>query len=188
MNFRCKFRHHRSIPRPRFSIRVQNFGDLATFSDDFCILYSEFPPYFYFRFVWPTDLDTPHASTPTSIIPTKFEVDMTIHCRVIACLSADTSRDFVTLTFDLLTLNTCCAWRVTLPTSIPSLKTLRLSLLDFWVITFPVGYHWKCVRGHRMRRITSPVCRGSKTITFLVCWTPICLFTMQLRWLYDKSN
>ena len=46
----------------------------------------------------------------TSIISTKFEVDMTIHCRVtgIAFLSADTSRDFVTLTFDLLTLNSCC--------------------------------------------------------------------------------
>jgi len=51
MNFRCKFRHRRSIPRPRFPVRVQNFGDLATFSVDFCILYAEFPPYFYFRFV-----------------------------------------------------------------------------------------------------------------------------------------
>ena len=51
MHFRCKFRHRRSIRRPRFSIRVQNFGDLATFSVDFCILYSECPPYFYFRFV-----------------------------------------------------------------------------------------------------------------------------------------
>jgi len=167
MNFRCKFRHRRSIRRSRFPVRVQNFGDLATFSVDFCILYSECPPYFYFRFVWPlglesiphvdnsqqvwslyghslpsysvfvcwyvtwpgdlffcpwtvvirvqnfsdlatfsvhfyilysesppyfyfrfvwpTDLESiPHASIPTSIIPTKFEVDMTIHCRVIA--------------------------------------------------------------------------------------------------------
>ena len=31
MNFRCKFRHRHSIRRPRFPIRVQNFGDLATF-------------------------------------------------------------------------------------------------------------------------------------------------------------
>ena len=37
----------------------------------------------------------PYASTPTSIILTNFEVDMTIHCRVIAFLSADTSRDLV---------------------------------------------------------------------------------------------
>ena len=74
MNFRCKFRHRRLIRRPRFPVRVQNFGDFATFSIDFCILYAECPPYFYFRFVWPTDLESiPHASTPTSIIPTKFE-------------------------------------------------------------------------------------------------------------------
>jgi len=37
MHFRCKFRHRRSIRRPRFPVRVQNFGDLATFSVDFCI-------------------------------------------------------------------------------------------------------------------------------------------------------
>ena len=33
MNLRCKFRHHRSISRPQFPVRVQNFGD--TFSVDF---------------------------------------------------------------------------------------------------------------------------------------------------------
>ena len=32
MNFRCKGRHHRSIRRARFPIRMQNCGDLATFS------------------------------------------------------------------------------------------------------------------------------------------------------------
>ena len=35
MYFRCQFRHRRSIRRPRFPIRVQNFGDLATFYVDF---------------------------------------------------------------------------------------------------------------------------------------------------------
>ena len=35
INFRCKFRHRRSIRQPRFPISVQNFGDLATFSVDF---------------------------------------------------------------------------------------------------------------------------------------------------------
>ena len=79
MNFWCNIRHCRSIRRPRFPVRVQNFSDLATFSVDFCILYAECPPYFYFRFVWPTDLQSiPHASTPTSIIPTKFEDRTTI--------------------------------------------------------------------------------------------------------------
>jgi len=139
MRFRCKFRHRRLIRRPRFSTGVQNFGDLATFSIDFCILYSECPPYFYFLFVWPTDVESiPHASTPTLIIPTKFEVDMTIHCRVTTFLSADTSRDVVTLTFDLLTFNSCRAWRVTWPTLPPSLKTLRLFAHELRVITVPI--------------------------------------------------
>ena len=53
------------------------------------------------------------ALTPTLIIPTEFEVDMTIHCRVTAFLSGDTSRHLVTLTFDLLTLNSCHTWRIT---------------------------------------------------------------------------
>jgi len=83
--FRCKLRHRRSIRRRRFPIRVQNFRAWAMFFVDFCILRAECPPYFNFRFVWPTDLERiPHASTSTSIILTKFEVDMTIHCRVIA--------------------------------------------------------------------------------------------------------
>jgi len=127
VNFRCKFRHRRSIRRPRFPLRVQNFGDLATFSVDFCRLYAEYPPYFYFRFLWPTDLESiPHASTPTSIIPTKFEA----------------------------------------PTPIRS-----------WVMSYN-GSHWLALemrtRPLRMRRITWPVSRGSKTITFLESTTPIC--------------
>jgi len=50
---------------PDFLPECQNFGDLATFSVDFCILYAEWPPYFYFWFFWPTDLECiPHASIP----------------------------------------------------------------------------------------------------------------------------
>jgi len=115
MNFRCKFRHRRSVRRPRFPITVQNFSDLATFPLILAFfICAKCPSYLYFRFVWPTDLESiPHASTPTSIIPTKFQVDMTIHYRVRAFLSADTSRDLVTLTFDPLTLNSCRALRVT---------------------------------------------------------------------------
>jgi len=189
MNCRCKYRHCCSIRRPRFPVRVQNFGDLATFSVDFCILYSECPPYFYFRFVWLTDLKSiPHASTPTLIIPTKFEVDMTIHCRVIAFLSADTSHDLVTLTFNLLTLSSCHTWRVTWPTLPPSLKTLRLFVHELRVITVPIDYLWKCVRGHCACAESRPVSRGWKTITFLESPTPICLFTIRLWWLYDESN
>jgi len=140
MNFWCKCRHRRSICRPRFPVRVQNFGDLATFSIDFCILYAECPPYLYFRFVWPTDVESiPHASTPTSIIPTKFEA----------------------------------------PTPMRS-----------WVMSYNVS-HWLLLkmrtRPLRMRRITWPVSRGSKTITFLESPTPICLFTVLLLLGYDDD-
>ena len=152
---------------PDFLLGCKNFGDSALFYVNFCILYSECPPYFYFRFVGPTDLESkPRASTPTLIIPTKFEVDMTIHCRVIACLPTDTSRDFVTLTFDLLTLNSCCAWWVTLPTLLPSLKTLRLSVLDLshnvsrWL---PLKMR---TRPLLMRRVTWPCVGGQKQLHF----------------------
>jgi len=85
MNFRCKYKHRRQIRRPRFPARVQNFGDLATFFVDFYILYAECSPYSYFRFVWPTDLESiPHASTPTSIIPTKFEAPTPIRSSVMS--------------------------------------------------------------------------------------------------------
>ena len=127
---------------PDFLLREKKFSDLAKFSVDCCILYAEYSPYFYFRVVWPTDLESIlHASTPTSIIPARLEVDMIIHCEVIAFLSADTSRDLVTLTFTVLTLNSCHSWRVKWSTLPPSMKTLRLSVLELWVITFPVGYH-----------------------------------------------
>jgi len=73
---------------------------------------------------------------------------MSIHCRVTAFFSADTSRDLVTLTFDLLTLNSCHTWWVTWPTLPPSLNTLRLFAHELRIITVPIGYHRKCVRGH----------------------------------------
>jgi len=85
MNFQCKCRHRRSIRQPRFPVGVQNFGDLATFSVYICISYAECPPYFYFRFVWPTDLESvPHASTRTSMIPTRFEAHMPIRSWVMS--------------------------------------------------------------------------------------------------------
>jgi len=187
MNFRCKFRHRRSIRRPRFPIRVQNFGDLATFSVDFCILYAECPPYFYFRFVWPTDrASILHALTPTTIIPTKFEVDMTICCRVIAFLSADTSRDLVTLTFDLEQLSYMVGHVANLVTKFEDLTPIRSSVTSYNVSRWiPLKMR---TRPLRMRRITWAVSRGSKTITFFKSPTPICIFTMQLRWHYDESN
>jgi len=83
-----------------------------------------------------------------SPIPTKFEVDVTVHCRVIAFLFADTARDLVTLTFDLLTLNSYHTWRFKWPTLPPSVNTLRLFVHELRVTTVPIDYHRKCVCGH----------------------------------------
>jgi len=184
MNFRCKFRHRRSIRRPRFPVREQNVGDLTTFSVDFCILYSECPPYFYFRFVWPTDLEIiPHASTPKLIIPTKFEVDMTLHCRVTAFLSADTSPwpgDLDLWPFDLEQLSYMAGHVHNPATEFEDPKTIRS-----WVTSYN-GSHWLALkmrtRPLRMRRITWPVSRGSKTITYLESPTPIAYSLYNFYW------
>ena len=145
MNFRCKFRHRRSIRRPWFPIRVK----ISAIWRRFLLIFAFYMLNVRHISTWPTDLESiPHASTPTLIISTKFEVDMTIHCRVIAFVFADTSRDFVTLTYDLFTFNSSHAWRVTWSTLPPSVKTLCLSVLELRVITVPIDYHWKCVRGH----------------------------------------
>ena len=48
--------------------------------------------------------------------------------------SADTSRDLATLTFDLLTLDSGQTWQVAWATPPPSLKILRLSVIDLWVM------------------------------------------------------
>jgi len=45
-------------------------------------------------------------------------------------IAADTLRDLVTLTFDLLTLVSGHTWRIKWSTPPPSLKILRLSVLE----------------------------------------------------------
>ena len=52
------------------------------------------------------------------------------------------------LIFDLLTLVSGHTWRVTWSTPPPSLKILRLSVLELWVLTSPIGYHWQERAGH----------------------------------------
>ena len=65
-------------------------------------------------------------------VSTKFEVDTTIRCSLprYSVIAADTLRDLVTLTFDLLTLVSGHTWRVTWSTPPRSLKILRLSVLE----------------------------------------------------------
>jgi len=135
MNSRCKFIHRRSIPRPKFPYRVRNFfGDLTTCSIAFCILYAESLSYFYFRFVRPTDLEsTLHASTRTVII-SKFEVDMTIHCRDIAFLLL--IRYMTLWPFDLEQLS-YMAGHVTNP----AIKLEDATPIRSWVMSYNV-FHW----------------------------------------------
>jgi len=114
---------------------------------------------------------------------------MTIHCRVIAFLSADTACDLVTLTFDLLTLNSCHTCRVTWPTLPPSMKTLRLCVLELWVITFPVGYHWKCVHGHcACAESRDPWVGGEKRLHFWNLWNPRPRFAYSLYNFYRATT
>jgi len=89
MNFRWKFWHQRSISWPQFPYRERHFADLRTFSFefDFCIGWAERPPNFYFRSSWPTDLESVSRVAYLPIkISTKFEVDTTFGCLVIAFL------------------------------------------------------------------------------------------------------
>jgi len=88
MNFGCKIRYRRSIPRPRFTCRVRNVGDLKTFFIGFGILHADSPPYFYFRFLdyWPIKYSLLLAPAPMAIISTKFKIDTKIYCRVIVLL------------------------------------------------------------------------------------------------------
>jgi len=62
--------------------------------------------------------------------------------------------------------------------------------IRFWVTSYNVSL-WLPLkirtRPLRMRRITWPVSRGSKTITYLEYPTPICLFTMQFLLGYDDD-
>jgi len=141
MHFRCRFRHRRSIRRPRFPIEVQNFGVWRRFTliFEFNILnVCRISTSGLFDLLTYKVYHTRRAVNP--YVDNSHQVrslyDHT--CRVIAFLSARASRDFVTLTFDLLTLNSCTAWRVTWPTLLPSLKIVHLSVLDLWVITFPL--------------------------------------------------
>ena len=135
--------------------------------------------------------------SPTLIIPTKFEVDMCIHCRVIAFLSADTSRNLVTLTFAFRPYAVVMhgesrdqpCHQVWSPYAYPfSSYELYYNVIILYYNVSP----WLPLKMHtlplRMRRITWPMSRGWKTITFLESPTPICLFTIQLRSLYDEYN
>ena len=52
--------------------------------------------------------------------------------------------------------------------NLATMWTLRLSVLELWVIMFPVGYHWKCVHGYcACAESRDPWVRGQKQLHFL---------------------
>jgi len=179
------------------SCRLRYFGDLRTFSIDSFIGKSKSPPYFYFRFIWPTDLESvPRDEPPTMIISTTFEVDKTIHCRVIALLLLI---HYVTLTF--------WCWTVVIHVGSrdqPWIKFEDPMPIHSWLMSCDVCHrpHWQRICSHCVCTLTlDPYLREIFTHIFeipqfvyslfnlreITCpVTPICPFTIQLllglRW------
>jgi len=78
-------------------------------------------------------------------------------------IAADMLRDLVTLTFDLLTLVSGHTWQVTWSTPPPSLKILCYPFL--WVLTSPIGYHWRERAGHLEARF-----QGEGVVPLPIYW------------------
>ena len=165
------------FPDPDFLIVCKILAIWWRFPLIFCVLCAKSPPCFCFRFVWPTDLESIlHASTPTAIISTEFEVDRIIHCRVLA---ADTLRDLDLWHFDLEQLS-YMAGHVTNPAiKLKDGMPIHCSVMSYnYFLLTPLKI---CMQPLRMCQITWPVRTESKTVTFLESQTPICQSTVQLR-------
>jgi len=120
------------------------------------------PPYFYFRTNWPTDLKVQHMFLPSRWkFPPSLKLIRPSVDYSYSVIAADTLRDLVTLTFDLLTLVSGHTWRVTWSVPPPSLKILRLSVLELWVLTSPIGYHWQCICSHCACTASRDLCVGT---------------------------
>ena len=109
----------------------------------------------YFQSSSPTELESvSHVSSFAMKIFTNYSLPS------YSFLTADTLRELVALTFDLFNFVSSHTWRVTYSTSPPSLKILWLSVLELWVLIFPIGYNWQCVCKPCACRITWPMRRG----------------------------
>jgi len=78
--------------------------------------------------------------------------------------------------FDLLTLNSCHTWPVMWPTLSPSLKTVRLFIRELRVITVPIDYRRKCVRGHSACAESRDPCVGGQKQLHI--WNPRAPFSL----------
>jgi len=95
-------------------------------------------------------------------------------------IAADTLRDLVSLTFwpcSVVIHDGSCGqplhqvWR--------SYGYTFLSY-DLWVLTFPIGYHWKCVCSHCACAVSRDLCVGGKFFPHI--WNPWPPFAY---WLYN---
>ena len=78
-------------------------------------------------------------------------VTTTIKGRFLSSVTNDKALDcvnFLCVTLWPFDLEQFRTWRVTWPTMPPNLKILRLFIHELRVITFPIDYKWKCVRGY----------------------------------------
>jgi len=52
-------------------------------------------------------------------------------------------------------------WRVTWPIPPANFKILQLSILEWWVLTSPIGCHWQCVCSHCACAVSRDLCVGA---------------------------
>ena len=57
----------------------------------------------------------------------------------------------------------------------------RQSVFELWVITFPIGYHWKCVRGHC-------ACADESRDPWVGCQKQLHFWNPRLRFVYSLYN
>ena len=182
MNFRCKYGYRRSIPR--FPIRVQNFSDLATFLVDFFLYFICWMSAIFLLpgrlTYWPRKYTTrvDHHVDNTHQVWSWYDHPLPSYSAFV-CWGVPWSCDLDIWPFDIQQLS----YMVSLVIN-PATKSEDPTAIHSWVTGYN-GSHWLSfkirTRPLRMRRMTLPVSRGSKSITFLESPTPICLYTLCLK-------
>jgi len=156
------------------------------FEDVFCWLLhwiSWISAIFLFWSRWPTDLEkcaTWCAPRDESFYQVWSWYDYPLPSYSI--IAAHTLRDLVTLTFDLLTLISGHTWGVMRST--PP-KSLRLYVLELWVLLSPIGYHWQCVCRDCKCAISRDLHIGGKSFPHI--WNPWPRFAYSLYNFYGAT-
>jgi len=76
-------------------------------------------------------------------------------------------------------------WRVTWSIPPPILKILRLSILELWLLIFPIGYHWQCDCSHCACAVSRDLCVGGKFSPYI--WNPWPRFAYPLYNFYGAT-